>query len=99
MLQLLMVRSGIMESIVEDIISAHAQEDTSLQTSFDLLSEIVKYNKRTLLIVESSMSEEEFNAVCGKILKNIVDSNVLVRALILSLHRFEAVSLLPHIEC
>lgn len=93
-----MVRSGAVKIIVRDIQSAHAKEDTSLQTSFDLLSELVKYNKRTLLIVESSMSEEEFNSVCAHVLKNIVESNVFVRALILSMHRFQAVTLLPHIE-
>jgi len=91
-LQLLLVRSGVIKKIVRDIITKNTQDETGLQTSFDLLSEIIKYNKRTLLIFESSISEEEFNIICTHMLQNIIDSNVFIRALILSLYRFEAVN-------
>lgn len=63
----------------------------NLQTSFDLLGEILKYNKRTLLLFESAISAAEFSIMCSKMLSNIVDSNVFVRALIISLRKFEQV--------
>ena len=90
-LQLFMVRSGVIKNIIQDIISINDKDNTNLQTSFDLLSEIIKYNKRTLMIFESSISQKEYDVICNKTLKNIVDSNVFIRSLMLSLHKFELV--------
>ncbi len=67
------------------------KDNTNLQTSFDLLGEIVKFNKRTLRLFECSVSEVEHILICDKIITNIIDSNVLVRALVLSLRRFATV--------
>ena len=64
----------------------------NLQTSLDLLGEIIKSNKRTLLLFESSISEPEFELICAKILSNIIDSNVFIRALAISLHKFNHVN-------
>ncbi len=98
-IQLFAIRSGVLKNIVKvsfppvvtygkDIVSIDEQDNTNLQTSFDLLGEILKFNKRTILIFESSVSKGEFELVCRKVLSNIIDSNVLARALVLSLHRF-----------
>ncbi len=69
------------------------QDNTNLQTSFDLLGEIIKYNKRTLLIFESAISDLECGLLCEKIVSHIVDSNVFIRSLIISAQYFHKVTI------
>jgi len=65
----------------------------NLQTAFDLLGEILKFNKRTILLFESSVTSIELDVMYKKLMTNIIDSNVFIRSLSISLHRFNTVGL------
>lgn len=67
------------------------KDNMNLQTAFDLLGEILKFNKRTILIFESSLSSAELERICEKLTSNIIDSNVFIRSLLISLYRFNSV--------
>ena len=86
--QLIVARSGIFKNIVHDILTIQEKDNTNLQTSFDLLGETLKFNKRVFLIFEGLISYSEFEMICQKSMNNIIDSNVFLRAIVLSIHRF-----------
>ena len=52
-LQLFIARSGILKILIKDIITIQTQDDANLQTAFDILGEMIRFNKRTILILES----------------------------------------------
>ncbi|KAJ1437421.1 hypothetical protein B484DRAFT_416580 [Ochromonadaceae sp. CCMP2298] len=81
--QALVSRYGVVEHTLRHIVSQPTS--TSLQTSFDLLGELVKCNHRVLARVEAELSDEEFERLVGVVMGNLVDSNVFVRSLYLSL--------------
>mmetsp|Transcript_31883 Transcript_31883/g.36408 ORF Transcript_31883/g.36408 Transcript_31883/m.36408 type:complete len:175 (+) Transcript_31883:312-836(+) len=58
-LQLYVSRSGILKDLIRDIISIQTQDDANLQTAFDILGEMVRFNKRTLLILEAHIKRDE----------------------------------------
>lgn len=58
----------------------------NMQTSFDLLGELVKGNETTLGLMELCLEGDRFGRFMAVVLDNLVDSNVFVRSLYLSLH-------------
>jgi len=88
--QLLVARAGILSSTVKLVVQPPSPgitqvANTSLQTCFDLLGELVKCNQPVLEMLDASLSNEEFNRLLHVIMNNLVDSNVFVRSLLLSL--------------
>jgi len=72
-------------------VTINEKDNMNLQTSFDLLGEIIKCNKRNILLFESQISKEELDLICEKVKNYVVDSNVFIRSLIISLNKFEFV--------
>ena len=89
--QLLVARAGLLTSTVKLIVqpssslSINQVASTSLQTCFDLLGELVKCNQPVLEMLDASLTNEEFNRLLYVIMNNLVDSNVFVRSLLLSM--------------
>jgi len=85
--QLVVAQAGILSSTVKLIVQPSLGQvaNSSLQTSFDLLGELVKCNPHVLEVLDASLSNEEFNRLMHVIMNNLVDSNVFVRSLLLSL--------------
>jgi hypothetical protein len=61
---------------------------TNLQTAFDLLGELVKGNQHTIEMVDSALGETNFSRFMDAVMSNLVDSNVFVRSLYLSIDAF-----------
>jgi len=86
--QVFVAKTGLVEHLIEDITSQRLHCAGSLQTSFDLLGELCKGNIEVLrLLVGYLDNEEKFRKLMSVAASNLVDSNVFIRSLLLSLER------------
>lgn len=86
--QVFVAKTGLVEHLVDDITSQRLHCAGSLQTSFDLLGELCKGNIDVLrLLVGYLDTEEKFRKLMSVASSNLVDSNVFIRSLLLSLER------------
>lgn len=84
MTQSLVAQSGVLDHTLRQVISLHSDTSASLQTSFDLLGEIVKCNHTVLAQFDALMSDDDFRDFRKVVLTNLIDSNVLLRSLYLT---------------
>eukprot|EP00002_Diphylleia_rotans_P039837 TRINITY_DN9336_c0_g1_i2.p1 TRINITY_DN9336_c0_g1~~TRINITY_DN9336_c0_g1_i2.p1 ORF type:complete len:445 (+),score=66.21 TRINITY_DN9336_c0_g1_i2:78-1412(+) len=82
--QLFLIKRGLMHHILRSVVWKGSLGGESLQTSFDLLSELVKFNPEGIKLVANYFSQGEFERFVEAIVENLVDSNVFLRALILT---------------
>nr|XP_055043966.1 transient receptor potential cation channel, subfamily C, member 4 associated protein b [Misgurnus anguillicaudatus] len=89
--QVFLFRRGLLEHILYCIIDSGCKSHDVLQSYFDLLGELMKFNidafKRFNKYVNT---EEKFQMFMTQINSSLVDSNMLVRCIVLSLDRFES---------
>ena len=83
--QLFIARSGILAHTTSHIIEIGKKSNHNLQTAFDLLGEIVKGNRFSLEMVEASLGDHQFRQFVDVVMNNLIDSNVFVRSLYLSM--------------
>uniref|UniRef100_A0A8C6LSH5 Transient receptor potential cation channel, subfamily C, member 4 associated protein a n=1 Tax=Nothobranchius furzeri TaxID=105023 RepID=A0A8C6LSH5_NOTFU len=88
--QMFLLKRGLLEHILFCIIDSGCTSRDVLQSYFDLLGELMKFNidafKRFNKYVNTP---EKFQAFLTQINSSLVDSNMLVRCIVLSLDRFE----------
>lgn len=98
--QVFVVRTGLLSHLMDEITSQRLHCAGSLQTSFDLLGELCKGNPEVLQLLVGSLDEERFRKLMSVAAANLVDSNVFLRSIILSIERMSAAKeLLPlHFE-
>lgn len=82
--------SGLLEHLAEEISSDKLHCAGSLQTSFDLLGELGKGNAKVIGLLVNELDEESFRRLMSVAAANLVDSNVFIRSLLLSLERLSA---------
>jgi hypothetical protein len=80
-------RYGLMDFLSDEILSDKLRCAGSLQTSFDLLGELVKGDTTVLSYFVKRLSEEKFERLMSVSTANLVDSNVFIRSLLLSCQR------------
>uniref|UniRef100_A0A8C1QJY2 Transient receptor potential cation channel, subfamily C, member 4 associated protein b n=1 Tax=Cyprinus carpio TaxID=7962 RepID=A0A8C1QJY2_CYPCA len=89
--QVFLLRRGMLEHILYCIIDSGCKSHDVLQSYFDLLGELMKFNidafKRFNKYVNT---EEKFQMFLTQINSSLVDSNMLVRCIVLSLDHFES---------
>uniref|UniRef100_A0A4W3JV52 Transient receptor potential cation channel, subfamily C, member 4 associated protein a n=1 Tax=Callorhinchus milii TaxID=7868 RepID=A0A4W3JV52_CALMI len=89
--QMFLLKRGLLEHILFCIIDSECKSRDVLQSYFDLLGELMKFNidafKRFNKYVNT---EEKFQIFLNQINSSLVDSNMLVRCMVLSLDRFES---------
>ncbi len=85
--QLLVASCGVVAATVKFVADNRgtSMPTSCLQTCFDLLSETTKANCAVLELLEESLSDDEFDAFCKSIMENLIDSNVFLRSLYLSM--------------
>lgn len=54
-------------------------------TIFDLLGELIKFNKRALTIFEITTGETNLKRLEEKIFQNVVNTNLLIRNIVLTM--------------
>uniref|UniRef100_A0A8B9LK03 Transient receptor potential cation channel, subfamily C, member 4 associated protein a n=1 Tax=Astyanax mexicanus TaxID=7994 RepID=A0A8B9LK03_ASTMX len=88
--QIFLLKRGLLEHILFCIIDSGCKSRDVLQSYFDLLGELMKFNidafKRFNKYVNT---DEKFQMFLSQINSSLVDSNMLVRCIVLSLDRFE----------
>ncbi|XP_062871370.1 transient receptor potential cation channel, subfamily C, member 4 associated protein b [Trichomycterus rosablanca] len=88
--QIFLLKRGLLEHILFCIIDSGCKSRDILQSYFDLLGELMKFNidafKRFNKYVNT---DEKFQTFLSQINSSLVDSNMLVRCIVLSLDRFE----------
>ncbi|XP_005986734.1 short transient receptor potential channel 4-associated protein isoform X2 [Latimeria chalumnae] len=88
--QMFLLKRGLLEHILYCIIDSECKSRDVLQSYFDLLGELMKFNidafKRFNKYVNT---EDKFQVFLNQINSSLVDSNMLVRCIALSLDRFE----------
>ncbi|ETV99296.1 hypothetical protein H310_08028 [Aphanomyces invadans] len=82
--QLFVARSPLLAALLKEILSCGFKPSGSLQSAFDLLGEMTKNNPTTLVILCDSMDDYQFASFMQVVVANLVDSNVFVRSVLLS---------------
>jgi len=82
--QFMVSQNGVLGHTVKQIVDHDLESSASLQTFFDLLGEIVKCNHSVLEAFDAQLSDEDFAKLRRVVMKNLIDSNVFVRSLYLS---------------
>ena len=87
--QRLIAETGAIKHLIEHIFATRSSKTSNnLQTAFDLLGEIIKFNHETLEIFDKSLNDAEFEELLDIIMTNLIDSNVFLRSLFLSFDPF-----------
>ncbi|KAM4649608.1 short transient receptor potential channel 4-associated protein isoform 1-T1 [Amazona ochrocephala] len=88
--QIFLLKRGLLEHILYCIVDSECKSRDVLQSYFDLLGELMKFNidafKRFNKYINT---DEKFQIFLNQINSSLVDSNMLVRCITLSLDRFE----------
>ena len=84
--QLFVAETGLLKHLLGEILSEGLKCAGSLQTAFDLLGELSKCNPWVLQMLDASLSEADFRRLMEVVVSNLVDSNVFIRSLLLSLN-------------
>lgn len=75
--------------LINNIVSDGKKTSGSLQTGFDLLGELMKFNREIFGEFNKLISSDtQFNKFINNVTINLVDSNVFLRAMILSMEKF-----------
>ena len=77
---------------MNDILYGKQDKNQTLQISFDILGELVKFNRCSIFMMDYCLCDNiEFNEFNKKVLSKdtLIDSNVFLRALILSIYFFD----------
>uniref|UniRef100_A0A8C9VDK3 Transient receptor potential cation channel subfamily C member 4 associated protein n=1 Tax=Scleropages formosus TaxID=113540 RepID=A0A8C9VDK3_SCLFO len=88
--QVFLLKRGLLEHILFCIIDSGCKSRDVLQSYFDLLGELMKFNIDAFQRFNKYVNtEEKFQTFLTQINSSLVDSNMLVRCIVLSLDRFE----------
>eukprot|EP00960_Hanusia_phi_P052163 761291-Hanusia_phi.AAC.3 len=95
-----MAKLGLLDHLVDGILNFqisgnlqvrfdwHLAFITMMQTNFDLLGELVKYNPEVFLMFSQTVDDAKYKVFMQVVVSNLVDSNVFIRAVVLSLEFF-----------
>jgi Trpc4-associated protein len=86
--QKFVAKSGMLEYLVDDIVADGPKVQGSLQTSFDLLGELVKFNREIFSSFNQLLTGEKLPKFLSNVITHLVDSNVFLRGMVLSMERF-----------
>ena len=91
-LQTYTIYSGLLYCLINDILYGKQDKNQTLQISFDILGELVKFNRCSFFMLDYCFCDNtEFIEFTHKILskETLIDSNVFLRAIILSIYFFD----------
>ena len=86
------IYSGLLYCLLNDILYGKQDKNQTLQISFDILGELVKFNRCSIFMMDYCLCDNvEFIEFNKKVLSKdtLIDSNVFLRALILSIYFFD----------
>ena len=93
-IQFFVANSGLIPCLLYDILYSKSEKIALLQMSFDLLGELVKFNKANFMLLNNHfVDSNELKLFCSKIIskRHLIDSNVFLRAVFLSIEKINEV--------
>ncbi|CAI2383521.1 unnamed protein product [Moneuplotes crassus] len=84
------MRSFKLNYLLQDILTIETQDDQNLQTALDILGELVKFNKRNILLLEAQIRPSDMQKFLNKCLSHLIDSNVFLRSILLAMLKCQA---------
>lgn len=88
--QIFLLRRGLLQHIAGNIVEHDIRPKEILQSSFDLLGEMVKFNVDAFKAFDKLLnSPEKVEKFLSTMQKNLVDSNMFIRALTLSVEHMD----------
>ncbi|KAL2654110.1 hypothetical protein R1flu_022238 [Riccia fluitans] len=88
--QEIVASTGLMEHLLAEILKGGFSCASSLQINFDLLGELLKFNRVLFSRFSSLFTGDKLGRFVEALITNLVDSNVFIRSVLLSLERFES---------
>ncbi|XP_041375962.1 short transient receptor potential channel 4-associated protein-like [Gigantopelta aegis] len=89
--QVFLMRRGLLQHVASNIVEHEIRHKEILQSSFDLLGEMVKFNIEAFKTFDEILvSQDKLDKFVLTVNRNLVDSNMFIRSLILSLEHFIA---------
>ncbi|XP_013785167.1 short transient receptor potential channel 4-associated protein-like [Limulus polyphemus] len=80
-----LIRRNLLHHLFENLLSVGRGPKEVIQSSFDLLAELVKFNYSAIRHLDKPLrSEEKWQTLLAIINRNLVDSNMFLRSMILS---------------
>eukprot|EP01028_Stygiella_incarcerata_P002984 TRINITY_DN15666_c0_g2_i1.p1 TRINITY_DN15666_c0_g2~~TRINITY_DN15666_c0_g2_i1.p1 ORF type:complete len:828 (-),score=178.61 TRINITY_DN15666_c0_g2_i1:62-2545(-) len=87
--QMTLIHDGLLDSLLSDLMMPTFKGSGSLQTAFDLLGELIKFNVFAFRQLDSVLVDPvSFSSFYNVVMGSLVDSNVFLRSLYLSARYF-----------
>ncbi|BFZ19838.1 hypothetical protein BsWGS_22876 [Bradybaena similaris] len=87
--QIFLMRRGLLTHVAGNIVENEIRHKEILQSSFDLLGELIKFNIEAFKAFDAILAtEQKFEKFVTMVNRNLVDSNMFIRSLVLSLEHF-----------
>ncbi|XP_056008894.1 short transient receptor potential channel 4-associated protein-like [Ostrea edulis] len=84
--QVFLMRRGLLQHVASNIVEHEIRHKEILQSSFDLLGELIKFNVEAFRTFEEILhTQPNFDKFINTVNRNLVDSNMFIRSLVLSL--------------
>ncbi len=86
-----LINRGIVQDTLHNILAINfTRPKEVLQSCFDMLGELIKFNSQGFMILDSELPDtEKFNLFIRMINQSLVDSNMFLRSIFLSIEFFE----------
>ena len=81
--------SGLMEHLLDGILKGREKCISTLQINFDLLGELLKCNPEMFKRLDECVTGKKMDRLVEVVVNNLVDSNVFLRSVLLSLQSFK----------
>jgi len=88
-------KSGMLAFLIDDIVSDAPKVQGSMQTSFDLLGELMKFNREIFVAFNEIVVGDKLAKFLHNVNTHLVDSNVFLRGMVLSMERFREQDQIP----
>eukprot|EP00794_Sanderia_malayensis_P018931 gene18931-20836_t len=86
-----LLEKGLVEHLLGDILNPETKSKEILQSSFDLLGELMKFNQPAFQRFNNCIvTDKQFGTFISIMTSNVVDSNMFIRCIVLSLERFSS---------
>lgn len=87
--QMFLINRDLVKHLFEHIVDGDTKSKDTLQSSFDLLGEVMKFNAEAFKQFNESVQDEtQFEKFLSVMTSNIVDSNMFIRCIALSYEKF-----------
>ena len=94
--QAMVVQSGLLSHVANGILDETSQSVHGLQSSFDLLGEMIKFNPALVLQLETTLGRDGIANLTRICSSHLVESNMFLRSLLLTLRCAQAAASVPN---